>query len=84
MREGGDNITEKYPSLSLTIISEVDGTIFSYEECLLQEAQNDDSKDPELESDQILEGAHHHHYPSNTIYGIDRCHDTIELSEGGR
>jgi len=67
----------------LTISAQVDGAVLRYEKRLLQEAQDDDGHYPELEADQVTEGAEHHHDPGYTVDGIHRRHQAIELCKQG-
>ena len=39
---------------SLTVLPQVDGAVLGDKECLLQEAEDDDSEDPELELHKVL------------------------------
>ena len=63
----------------LTFLSSINRAIFGHKEYLLQEAENDDSKDPELEPHQVLVRAAHGHRPDHTHHTIHWDHHTVEL-----
>ena len=57
----------------------IDRAILGHKQHLFEETQQDDCQHPELEPDQILVGAGHHHNPGESIDGVNRCHHSIEL-----
>lgn len=66
----------------LTVVSAVsDALVLGVEDSLLQHAQDDDSPNPELDSEQILPIANQPEKPQSSKQHVHDAHDHEELQE---
>ena len=63
----------------LTLLPGIDGAVLRNEEDFLQKPENDDSKNPELEPDEVLVGAAHADRPGQAKDDVHCQHQAVEL-----